>query len=223
VTAGGNFTTAQPGITVLADGKGDGGTVNIAASNILFTAAPAGAFALSANGTTGTGGSITLNLPGTATAGITIGGAANDYSITAQGQGGGGTVSLTTPGQLNVTTTGTDFLVNATQTGYSGAGATVSLEGTKGVLINGDLDTRFSPTDNAGNITIISGAKTAFAIGGSAATTTNGQINVANNDGLFGNIVTITDASGVTVATGNFLSGSNSVVINGSTAVPTRN
>jgi hypothetical protein len=219
VTAGGSFTSGQSNITVVPDSKGNGGAINIAASNILFNGSGSlPNFILSANGTTGTGGAggtITLNLPGTATSGITVGAAAGSYTLLAGGPGGGGTVSLTTPGQLTVNNNGTNFEVNATQAGYAGSGANVTLNGTKGVLINGDLDTRFL-AGNPGNITINSGAKTAFIIGGSP-TTTNGQINLGAGQGLFGDTVTITDAAGVTVSSGDVLSGATALVINGST------
>ncbi len=211
ISAGGNFSNALTGITVVPDGTGKGGTINVSASNWLFNgSASLPNFALNALGNAGSGGNITLNLPGTATSGITIGSSAGNFNITATGQGGGGTVSLTTPGQLTVNTG--SLTIGATKAGYPGAGAAVFLSGTKGVLINGNLDTTFSG-GNPGNITIVSGAKTVFAIGG-AAGITNGQ--VVASGGLTGDVVAITNASGVSIATGDILSGKTSVTINGS-------
>ncbi len=216
VTAGGTFTSALTGITVAPDGKGNGGTIDLAVSNVLFNGSGTQPnFALSAIGTTGTGGTIILNLPGTATNGITVGNAPGNYSVLAFGQSGGGNITIATPGQLTVNTTApANFNINATNaTGSTGAG--IALSGTKGVLIIGNLDTH-TGTGTAGDISITStGAKTPFAVGATAGAT-NGQI-LSTAGGLVGDAVTITTPGGVTIATGDQISASSALTINGST------
>jgi len=213
VTAGGTYSSpfVTP-ITVIADGKGDGGTINLSVNNIVYNGlTPLPNIVLSAQGTTGVGGSVTVNLPGTTTSGITVGNAVGNFNIKAGGTDGGGAVTLITPGQLTVNMAQLD--INASGATPAGKGASVVFSGTKGVAINGNLDTHHT-SGKYGDISITSGSKSIFAINGAGAATTNGLFGTTPGI-LAGDNVSITNAAGVSLVAADTLFGQTSISING--------
>jgi hypothetical protein len=120
-------------ITAATSSAGNGGSINLSASAI--TSPNANGITFNANGSTGDGGSITVN----STAGVALAtGAVNDLSLHA-GAGTsagakGGIVSVTTAGQLQVTTNSavdgsipTSILDINPVVGHNGAGGSISL------------------------------------------------------------------------------------------------
>jgi hypothetical protein len=193
VSAGGNFTVGWGGLTVVPDGGGNGGIINIAANNLVNNGAKlTSAFNLTATGSTAAGATIVLALPGNTT-GITTGTAVGDYNIDAQGTNGA-TIYLQTGGNL------TANLSNLIFNGTSGTAtaASVSLIAGGKLLINGNLDTH-TGTGPYGPITLSSGSSTPFIVGGPAGTS-NGQI---NGTSIAGSTVSITDNAGITVSSGS--------------------
>ncbi|MBU6452841.1 MAG: hypothetical protein KGS72_13730 [Cyanobacteria bacterium REEB67] len=175
------------------DARGNGGTISITAALIINSGKSAPVFALNAPGTTGNGGSVTLDLVGGAA--ITIGTAKGNYSINAGGANGG-TVEVDTPG--NITANMTSLIYKGTG---NGNGGNITLNAGGKLLINGDLDTHVG-TGSYGTVVLKSGNSAPFLIGGPTGTTTAGIINDSSNKGIRGSDVTITANGGINVANG---------------------
>ncbi|MFA6209200.1 MAG: S-layer family protein [Candidatus Obscuribacterales bacterium] len=215
VAAGGNFTSPLNSIVLVPDSSGNGGAININASNIVYngSAVRTTPFLLSANGGTSAGnngGSVNLNLFGSTAQGLTVGNSVGNFKISATGFNGG-QVNLSTPGNLKVGTA--QLLANATDS--TGNGSSITLNGGQNVLLVGNLDTH-TGTGSAGPVSITSGSTAAFTIDGTKTNTVNGQIGISNNQGISGNTVTINNAGGVLLANNFVLSGPDAININGS-------
>lgn len=214
LAAGGTFTSPLNSIALVADGTGNGGTIDISASNIVYngSATRTTPFLLSADGGNSAGnhgGLVNLNLFGTAASGLTVGNNVGNYKISAVGADGG-TVNVSTPGNLTVNTA--QLLANSTG---DGAGSTLSLTSGKNLLISGNLDTH-NGAGGYGAINLSTGSTQAFTIDGTKSATTNGQIGISSNQGISGSSVTINNAAGVVLANNNVLAGTNALTINGS-------
>ncbi|MFA7336902.1 MAG: hypothetical protein WC028_08980 [Candidatus Obscuribacterales bacterium] len=215
LAAAGDFTSPLNSVALVPDSSGNGGAININAGNVVYngSATRTTPFLLSANGGASAGnngGSVDLNLFGTAAQGLTVGNNVGDFKISATGFNGG-QVSLSTPGNLKVSTA--QMLANATDS--TGNGSSITLNGGQNVLLVGKLDTH-TGSGTAGPISITSGSSSAFRIDGTRTNTVNGQIGIGNNQGIAGNSVIINNAGGVVLADNYVLSGPDAITINGS-------
>lgn len=215
LAAAGDFTSPLNSVALVPDSSGNGGAININAGNVVYngSATRTTPFLLSANGGASAGnngGSVDLNLFGTAAQGLTVGNNVGDFKISATGFNGG-QVSLSTPGNLKVSTA--QMLANATDS--TGNGSSITLNGGQNVLLVGKLDTH-TGSGTAGPISITSGSSSAFRIDGTRTNTVNGQIGIGNNQGIAGHSVIINNAGGVVLADNYVLSGPDAITINGS-------
>jgi hypothetical protein len=161
-----------------------GGSINLAGATLVIGTGTQ-ALTLSANGVgMGAGGSISLNSGSTA---ITVN--STNIQVSATGgsinstSGDGGTVSLTTTGNLSITA-GTAF--NVGPSGLDGAGANLTLSGAA-VAITGALSANGVGTGFGGNLSITSNSATAFSIGGGG---TNGSTSTITANGGTGTLTT---------------------------------
>ncbi len=213
VDAGGTFN--NPFTSVAASNAGSGGTININAGNWVYngTTPITTPISLVADGDAGpntSGGTITLNLTNSAAQGITIGGAAGNFSLSAGGWNGG-QATVNTPGSLTVDTA----YFNVKPTSSAGTGGNVFLTAGNNLLLKGSLDTHFG-TSGYGVVSLTSGSAAPFLIDGTKTNTLNGQIGISNGQGIFGSDVTINNQGGVELARNYKLTGVDSLTINGS-------
>ncbi len=214
VAAGGLFTSPINSVALVPDINGNGGTISISASNVVYngSATRTGPVVLSANGGTSpgkAGGVVTLNLFGSGASGITVGSSVGNFQISATGANGG-QVNITTPGNLTVNTA--YMQINAVST--TGSGSTVTLSSGQNLLLNGNLDTH-NGSGTYGPITLTSGSAQSFTIDGSKSGTTNGQIGISAGQGIAGSTVTINDAEGVVLGNTDVLYGTQAINIIG--------
>lgn len=201
VNAGGTFTSSLSAINTY----GYQPIIDINASDVVF-ANPSTSLALNANASDR--GTINLNLFGS-TGGITVGNAGGNFQISARG-GNGGNVTINTPGNLTINTPQFD-----NRALYSGAGGNLSFTSGGNILLKGNLDTH-NDSGSYGNITFNTGSTSQFLIDGTKTNTVNGQIGIANGEGIFGKTVIFNNAAGVSLANHYALTGTDELTINGS-------
>lgn len=201
VNAGGTFTSSLSAINTY----GYQPIIDINASDVVF-ANPSTSLALNANASDR--GTINLNLFGS-TGGITVGTAGGNFQISARG-GNGGNVTINTPGNLTINTPQFD-----NRSLYSGAGGNLSFTSGGNILLKGNLDTH-NDSGSYGNITFNTGSSSQFLIDGTKTNTVNGQIGIANGEGIFGKTVIFNNAAGVSLANHYALTGTDELTINGS-------
>lgn len=151
----GFLTIAAMNLSASGGGTGasDGGTVSLIGRNVLFT----NNLAIVANGSgTGKGGTVSVTAPGIAGS-LTVGGAAGEFSIAAQGggtSGDSGTVTVSAGSDLTVD--GSSLML--APLGANGKGATLALNagtaGTATMTINNDIDASGVGTGQGGSLTL---------------------------------------------------------------------
>jgi mucin-19 len=207
----GYLITPMTGIHVVTDPSGKDGEINITVQAIKYANSASGPFTMTADGTAATsptsGQNIQLFLPGTK-GGVSIGSGPGQLELSAQGVTNGA-VTVSTPGILTIDTA----FLNATGK-TAAAGAPLSLNGVAGIVIKGNFTTKNSDGSFA-DIQLITSSKTPFDIG--AASTTNGQTNIAGGEGIAGNLISLITPGGVTIGATNVLSGANAVFTSGGT------
>ncbi len=181
-------------------GGGLGGTLLFKGSTFVVTGgAPA---VLRADGaTTGAGGTISV-IGTAATADITIGNAAGNIDLSADGggtNGNAGTIQVYAGRNLTVDVARISALVN----GANGAGATLDLKAgaasAGNLYINGSLAASGKGTGNGGNVTLTSNSATVFDVRAAAATNgVNGTVTAAAGatSGAGGQVRVINNGSG---------------------------
>ncbi|MBU6452842.1 MAG: hypothetical protein KGS72_13735 [Cyanobacteria bacterium REEB67] len=219
VNAGSTFSSPLTMISVAPQASGKGGTISINAASLAYNGAgsQSGALQLTANssGAAGTaGGTVFVNLTGTATHGLTVGSVAGNIAISVTGQDKAGDVTLITPGALTLAPSSLNLSTAVAAIG----GNAIILNGGKGVLINGDFNTAGSGT--GANLTITSGSTKAFNIDGSLVGNLNGQTGITAGQGIAANSLTINNALGV-INNGVIKTDSFNIVANGNVGLST--
>ncbi len=200
------FTSPLTGIAVATNAAGTvGGAISITVGSLAFNGTgPAGALNLSS-----TGASSSLIIPVsvdiTGAKGLTVGSAAGDVTVAVSGFGPTNVVTLITKQSLVLDTTPALFNIN---------GSSLTLTGTKSVLVQGDLTLSTAPGTD---LTINSPSTTPFLIGGA---TTNGQNGITGGQGMTAYQLLINTPGSVvelqkgTAAPGVVLNGVNGVTVN---------
>ena len=188
LTNTGTITLPVSSVSVAQDANGNGGTISLIGSNILYPNSGIGSLLLNATGSgSGNGGTVLLNTTSPAV-NINVGaGVSNANTCTVQiaaaggpNGGAGGTVTVNSAGNMTVDP---GFLfANAT----SGNGATISLLSGGNLLVNGNLHADAGGVGNGGSVTLRSTSSTPFTVGAAAGKTTNGVIGTVTANGAGG-------------------------------------
>jgi hypothetical protein len=208
----GNINLATSGAINIASGQtfalqndsaGNGGHLILSAASLNWADSTTQALVIdaSAAGASGNGGSIVLNLQSTTP--ISIGTQAGTIQLIAKGgtnAGSGGSVAVSTGGNLSVAPTGIDISPNAAN---SNGGQIVLEAGTAGsgtLLVSGPLSASGTGTGNGGAIKLVSNSATLFNVGSTAKTNTNGVHGGLFVAGSGGTLQIINEGGGITNA-----------------------